>query len=187
MSRDDYNRGVNAQWEAVGLNFNARRQPLTEAQCRRMKRALYRYAAEQFPTNRAGPTLKALAARANVATRPVWEREGVMRLVHDVGHDLHRFVHPGERPHSLNHLALERALVSFAIERGWHKVAPPAPRPPKTKPNIVERRAAAAAANLKRAETRLKRAQTLVKKWRAKVSYYDAAQKTQRKELHAES
>lgn len=157
MATDAYDV-IDDLWTAAGVTG---RQRISEAQARRAVTVLWRKL-----------TGYKYSKRRPASVRPVWLREGWMRLAHDVSHDVHAYKARGARPHAWNHASWERAVVREIIARGWHKAKAKPARVEKQKPSLVERRHARAVANLRRAETRLKRAQTIVKKWRKTVDGY---------------
>lgn len=169
-----YSHG-NDLWKAADVRLWSGPR-LSTSQAARIKRALFKEAARQLVASSPAAKwrLDAMSRQTKVRVDRAWLRAGVTRVVHDVSHQIHRDVHPNLRPHDPVHASLERHLIRFAIARGYHRLPEPAPRKLKPKPNIVDRRAAQARANLVKAETRLKRAQTLAKKWRTKVAYYNA-------------
>jgi hypothetical protein len=104
---------------------------------------------------------------------------GWKELVHDLSHTFHWRLRPKDRPHSDNHLALEKDMVAYVVSNGWldGKLKPKArPKKPAPNPAIVEhdrvlarikawetkaKRAATALAKLRKEETKLRRRRPL--------------------------
>ena len=97
---------------------------------------------------------------------------GWNQLVHDVSHYAHQRLHPNEKPHANNQLALERVLTDYVIDSGWLHGKLKSKAKPKPPVDVVARRAAQVDANISRWETKLKRAQSALKKYKVKQRYY---------------
>lgn len=148
----DHYETCNAIWRDAGVSWTHNR--LTEAEARRMATVLWKLGA---PNRR--------PSRLHI--RPVWMRQGVRRLVHDVSHRVFRWVRPASerRNHCFAHSTFEKMFSEEAIKRGWHVAKPSrAPRPKKAAadPKVVKRTRAELA--LKRWRTKQKRAATAIKK-----------------------
>ncbi|NJM13180.1 MAG: hypothetical protein HC889_16105 [Synechococcaceae cyanobacterium SM1_2_3] len=166
---------IKGMWLKAGLRMWGGPR-LNSAQARRVKVAMLRFAAGQYgPAERDALTRwadrAARAADPADVIRPVWRREGVTRLVHDISHEIMGMI-TGSKRHCPAHAMLERFLTERAIAMGAHKLNAPAPKA-KPKVDVVAKRASAAAANLANWERKLTRAQKAVKKWGAKVRYYE--------------
>lgn len=104
---EDIYAPVNAAWSEVGVDWQHR--PLTEAQALRAARTLWKVAGFERPR----PVI-----------RPVWLKEGIRRLVHDVSHRVWRMKRPRDkrhRDHCVEQASWERAFAREAIERRWHE------------------------------------------------------------------
>lgn len=149
MARTDYEI-VNDLWREAKVGWADRRLSMPEA--KRMARVLWKIAGREIK---------------DPVIRPVWLREGVRRLVHDISHRAWRRVRPsGERrDHCTLHASWERNFTEEAIKRGWHvapKVRPVREKKPAPDKNLVKLTRAEEAA--KRWRTKLKRATTGLKK-----------------------
>jgi hypothetical protein len=150
---------VNKLWSDAAVKWNHDR--LTEKQARRMKQTLWRVAGHPKP-------------KGKTKVRPVWLREGVKRLVHDVSHDVWDWKKgPSDRrDHCVEQASWERVFTQEAIKRGWHlpkkpravRPAKPAPDPHVVKLAGIERRLKAWRTRAKRAATAIKKLERAVKR-----------------------
>lgn len=114
----------------------------------------------------------------------VWRRKGVMTLVinpdrtrrggwrdivHDISHYAHMMINHGDRPHSAKQLYIERDMVDFVLDNGFHegRLKPKPKAPPKQKDAVAER---------------LKRVEELIGNWERKERYAQTRLATLRKE-----
>lgn len=99
---------TNKLWIDAGVSQWDHR-PLTVAQARKAKRTLWRIALGRWPRNS--------------DVRPVWQKQGIKRLVHDVSHSVWRQLRPAgnRRHHCIEHASWERSFTQEAIKRGWHQ------------------------------------------------------------------
>lgn len=87
-------------------------------------------------------------------------------FVHELSHTLHRRLHPGCRPHGIEHGRLERRLIQYVLDHGWldGRLRPPPPKPPRpaADPRLVKHQRTLE--GIKRWTTKHKRATTALRK-----------------------
>jgi hypothetical protein len=104
-------------------------------------------------------------------------RHGWEGIVHSISHWAWNVKHRHRndvRPHDPGHVAVERHLAEFVIDRGF--LDGKLKRPEKPKPTVDTIRAhrkAAAEAKLKRWQSKAKRAETAMRKLKKTLAYYE--------------
>lgn len=95
---------------------------------------------------------------------------GWQDIVHCISHWAHRRFWPGEKPHGVRHVWIERELTAYAIEHMSRWAVATAGEKIKPDPKAV--RAASVAARLKTWERKKARAETALRKLRRQARYY---------------
>lgn len=118
------------------------------------------------------PPSKVMKTRTSSGNRINWVVRGVLvvnadkgwrEFVHEYSHCFHRKLRPQDRPHSDNHVHLEKEMVDYVVRSGWldGKLKP---QPQVKKPDPVVEQHAKVLARLKAWETKAKRAATAIGK-----------------------
>lgn len=91
---------------------------------------------------------------------------GWSALVHGLSHSFHRRLHPGTRPHAIEHGRLERRMIQYVLDHGWldGKLKPKPKAPPKPAPDPRQVKLQRTLEGIKRWTTKQKRATTALSK-----------------------
>lgn len=162
---DDYYGEVNGAWPAGPL------PAITREEARRAARRLARH----FHLGASPVMRRGYVRRVWISSKPTTRRDkGWHRLVHDVSHIIFARENPNAKDHGGYHAKYEKAMIEYAIARGWLDGRLKTKAPAKLAPDVrLQKKLDHARAMLAAKEREIKRATTLAKKWRRRARHYE--------------
>lgn len=162
---------VNGKWPEGAL------PPLTGPEAISAAKRLYRFIMKKRWTGQMKLTSGRRSSwvrwwRGTIIVNP---QRGWHDLVHELSHDFHRRLHPGDQPHGMHHAWIERTMIEYVVSHGWLEGKLKRPEKPQHEVDLKSIRHERILSRIQSWEAKKRRAENALKKLQRQRKYYEQA------------